>query len=72
MYVTSKEQRKAIHALWQRYKNGALENGNFDFLSYRNFRKQGRPELGWGVNAAILFPLWNMWIGIERDGYTHS
>ncbi len=38
--------------------------------TYRQFRKTVRPELcGYG---AAMVPWCGMWLGIEKDGHTHS
>ena len=38
-------------------------------LSYLEFRRTIRPELGGG---AIMVAWCGMWLGIETDGYCHS
>ena len=38
-------------------------------LSYLEFRRTIRPELGGG---AIMVAWFGMWLGIETDGYCHS
>lgn len=35
--------------------------------AYRRFRR----TVHYGDHCAMV-PLWNMWLGIETDGYTHS
>ena len=55
---TTKPQRVAIKKLWER--DGRKE-------SYRTFRR--RVQQGYDC---LMIHLWNMWIGIEPDGYTHS
>ena len=58
MVPLNKEQRKSLHRVWQR--------DNQD-LSYRQFRKTVQP--GWDC---VMVKWCGMWLGIERDGYTHS
>lgn len=54
----NKAQRKALFAVWSR---GA------EFISYREFR--ARVVAGYDC---VMVPWCNMWLGIEKDGYTHS
>ncbi len=38
-------------------------------MTYRQFRRTIQPEI---CGPAIMVPWCGMWLGIERDGYTHS
>lgn len=60
MSITTKPQRAAIKALWQREHPDRRG-------SYRQFRR--RVKAGYDC---LMINLWDMWIGIEKDGYTHS
>ena len=58
----TKAQRHAIKRKFDINPDGAK--------SYREFRRRAFPELcGWG---AIMLPWCGMFLGIEKDGYTHS
>lgn len=60
MYVTTKEQRAALFNLYQRAPEGR---------TYLQFRRTVHKSFG----TDCLIVRWcGMWIGIERDGYTHS
>lgn len=66
--VTSRAQREAMLKLWRRVGENALFwPVGVPIRSYRPFRKQF-------VNHGdfIIGPWCGMWIGVERDGYTHS
>lgn len=55
--LLTKEQRKALHKVWKRTEG----------ISYLAFRRTVQPGHGY-----ILVQFAGMWLGIERDGYTHS
>ena len=60
--ILTKAQRKAVHRLWLR--------GNHVQPTYRQFRKTvTRPC---GSDGYVMVRTWNMWLGIEQDGHTHS
>jgi hypothetical protein len=59
MTKTTRAQREALAKLAARTEYG-----------YRSVRESVQPTIG--CDGAIVVPLWNMWIAIERDGYTHS
>lgn len=56
---TTRAQREAILRKFSLNPDGAA--------SYREFRK--RAVYSFGV---LMLPWCGMWLGIERDGYTHS
>ena len=58
----TKQQREALYKVYQRWN---IET------SYREFRKKVVPELG-GWGAVMIQVPGGMWLGIEKDGYTHS
>jgi len=61
MKPITRAQRKAIHAMYLRNPNGSK--------TYREFRKRFYPQFGGYI--AILD--WcGMYVGVERDGFTHS
>ena len=65
MTAITKEQRAAIYRLWLRARDPGQKIPTS--ATYRQFRR--------GVVAGydcLMIELWGMWIGIERDGYTHS
>lgn len=65
MQAITKEQRAAIHRLWLRAREPGQANPTS--ATYRQFRR--RFVAGYDC---LMINLWGLWIGIERDGYTHS
>jgi hypothetical protein len=66
----TREQRKAIHRVFLRkypYINELRPEDRRGL--YRRFRRQAVPGIG---GDYVMIPFANMWLGIERDGYTHS
>jgi len=61
MTNTTRAQREAIFRKWSINPMG---------LTYRAFRQTAKPT--YGMDGAIVLPWCNMWLAIERDGYTHS
>ena len=62
MITLTKAQRKAVYRKYLHNPNGAQ--------SYREFRN--RIEPGFGDNSYVGLMWCGMFIGIERDGHTHS
>ena len=60
MQNLTKAQRKALHRTWTRDNQG---------MSYREFR---RTVISYGYDDCVLVKWCGMWLGIERNGYTHS
>jgi hypothetical protein len=61
MVYVNKAQRQALKRVWLRDDTG--------FDSYRRFRKTVQP----GFGMECIFVRWcGMWLGIEKDGYTHT
>lgn len=60
----NKEQLKALLSLYKRQ----LSNDNGP--TYRTY-KQMRLAVKLGSDC-VMIELWGMWLGIEKDGYTHS
>lgn len=66
--VITKAQQKAVLRLWKRDKQSAKERGR-ELKSYKQFRKTAH----WShTNDCLMIPFAGMWVGIEKDGYTHS
>jgi len=63
--VTTKEQRVSMYNLWLRARSPSQMNPTTE--TYRQFRR--RFVAGYDC---IMINIWGMWLGIERDGYTHS
>jgi hypothetical protein len=59
MITLTKAQRIALYKVWQR----PVE----DKKSYKEFRKS--VQGGWDY---VMVQWCGMWLGIEKDGYTHS
>ena len=58
MDTLTKPQRKSLHRKWKQENQG---------MSYREFRKT--VQFGF---SCIMVEWSGMWLGIEKDGYTHS
>ena len=65
MQPITREQRQAIFRLWLRATHPDTDAPTPE--TYRQFRS--RAVQGYDC---LMLNLWGMWIGIERDGYTHS
>lgn len=66
MLILTKEQRKALKRIFDRapiYKNEVP-------VTYKQFRKTVQPTFG--CDGCVMVHWANMWLGIERNGYTHS
>ena len=59
MVRLNRQQRVALHRVWQRDTTVAA--------NYRAFRRTVHPGPG-----CVLVRWAGMWLGIEPDGYTHS
>lgn len=85
--LLTKAQRQALKRVYMRvlhdrrqsdaYKLAEHTNANnlnrvaFPRLpTYREFRKTVQPSFG--CDDCVMVPFAGMWLGIERDGYTHS
>ncbi len=58
-FTITKEQRKAIKRKYDQNPDGAS--------SYRQFRHRVFPGMGY-----IMFEWCGMFLGVEKDGHTHS
>lgn len=66
----TKEQRRALWRVFIRKHPYINELRPADRRAlYRKFRRQAVPEL---CGPAVMIPFAGMWLGIEKDGYTHS
>lgn len=62
--VLTKQQRKALKRVYDRPNScGTSATG----MTYRKFRRTVQQGFG-----CIMVPWCGMWLGIEKDGYTHS
>jgi hypothetical protein len=80
MIRTTRAQREALFKIFQRDfptwvspgKRRSRSTGEIEavpLIQYRKFRDTVVPYLG---DDCIMVPRWGMWLGIERNGYTHS
>ena len=69
--VTTRKQREAMWRLFQRSYDGSYEDSGAVLRRYRAFRRKVQ-WAGTRNDHWLFVQLWGMWIGIERDGYTHS
>jgi hypothetical protein len=65
MIFTTREQRLALKLVYDRIE--AARKPSQRRLPYRQFRK----SVAAGPDC-IMVPFAGMWLGIEKDGYTHS
>jgi len=75
MVKTTRAQRHALKRLHDRMEADYVEQIKHGvmptvLLSYRQFRKSAQPYFD--DSGCIMVQWANMWVGIERDGYTHS
>jgi hypothetical protein len=81
MIRTTRKQREALFKIFQRDFPTWVSPGKrrsrmtneieaVPLIQYRKFRSTVVPYLG--DDSCIMVPRWGMWLGIERDGYTHS
>ena len=77
MVKTTKAQRKALKAIYDRgpiypYMTDAERDAGFTAvaITYRQFRRGVAGTFS--MDGCIMIPWCGMWLGIERDGYTHS
>ena len=72
MVITTREQREAIKRIYDRAPQfeTTVDAYNNKPMSYRTFRKTVQPTFG--CDGAVVVHWANMWLCIEKDGYTHS
>jgi len=71
MVTTTKAQRAALKRVFDRqpiWSDGP--EGGQRLLRYRQFRASIQPSFG--CDGAVMVRFAGMWLGIERDGYTHA
>lgn len=66
--ILTKEQRKAVKRIYIRSCTEANPPKFMSLNGYRNFRR----KVDWGWTGVIMVPFAGMWLGVEKDGYTHS
>lgn len=73
MVKTTRQQREALKNVYHRavraYSAGPMRQG-VHFMNYRQFRKTVQPTFG--CDDCVMVRFAGMWLGIEKDGYTHS
>jgi hypothetical protein len=80
MVHLTKAQRKAVFAIFKRdfpswltpFRRYSLSCGEVRVSSwaYRNLRSKIQPYFD--KSGCVMLPWRGMWLGIEKDGYTHS
>lgn len=74
MLVTTRKQREALKAVYDRAPlticHNRVSSQHERAISYREFRRKAYPVPGHDSYIAVRWC--GMWIGIEKDGYTHS
>lgn len=66
----TKEQRRALWRVFIRKYPFYNELRKEDARAlYRKFRRQAISAIG---GECVMIPFAGMWLGIEKDGYTHS
>jgi hypothetical protein len=63
----TKEQQRSLLSLYQRQ---LLNDEGATYRSYKHMRKA--TVVSFDGTGCIMIQLWRMWLGIEKDGYTHS
>jgi hypothetical protein len=80
MVKTTRKQREALFRVFQRefphwvtpLTRQRIDTGEIvkvPSIQYRRFRAKVQPFFG---GDCIMVPYAGMWLGIEKDGYTHS
>jgi predicted transcriptional regulator of viral defense system len=64
----SRAQREALYKVYRRDTEGERFT-QISFRGYRAFRRTARYDT---LCDCVMLPWCGMWLGIERDGYTHS
>jgi hypothetical protein len=71
MVKTTKAQRLALKRVFDRQPiRSDGPEGSQRLLSYRQFRASIQPSFG--CDGAVMVRWAGMWLGVERDGYTHA
>lgn len=69
--VTTRKQREAMWRLFRRDYDTSYESRRQQLRRYRKFRRTVK-WCGTRTDRYLGVRLWGMFIGIERDGYTHT
>lgn len=64
---TTREQRVALKSLYDRQ---LLNDGGPQYKTYKDMRRSLYGSFD--GSGCVMVQLWHMWLGIEKDGYTHS
>lgn len=64
--LLTRAQREALKRVWDRLQVADVQPAP----SYRQFRRSVRGTFC--SDNCVMVPFAGMWLGIERDGYTHS
>jgi hypothetical protein len=71
--ILTRAQREALYRVWMRIQADAQAHTPFErqryAKSYMAFRRTVVPAF---FDNVVMVPYAGMWLGIERDGYTHS
>jgi hypothetical protein len=73
MVNLNRKQREALFNVYQRCPldaNADRLQGNLTPLTYRQFREKVQPMFC--GDGGVMIHWCGMWLGIEKDGYTHS
>lgn len=66
----TRAQREALKRVWDRMLQARLPSDSGPVpLTYLQFRRGVQPYIG---GDCVLVKFCGMWLGIEKDGYTHS
>ena len=68
--ILTKAQRVALKKVYDRTDEHNQRDWNEPTVSYLEFRRTVQPEIG--SFGCIMVPWCGMWLGIEKDGHTHS
>ena len=63
----TRQQRESLYGVYERHTR-PLTSADPYSTAYRNFRRSVEP--GW--TGEIMVYIAGMWIGIEKNGYTHT
>lgn len=75
MIHLTRPQREALKRVYLRVVEAAMPRpipgkaSTFYVPTYREFRRKVQPYIG---GDCVMVPFAGMWLGIEKDGHTHS
>jgi hypothetical protein len=74
MIVTTRRQREAIRNIWEEDIASKVSNCRYGKVQtlrpYRHIRRSVQPTFG--MDGAVVVPIWNMFIVVEANGHRHS